>query len=245
MTTVLPPAGFRGENGYSLDVQNVSGSHGPLEETLSIDRRSHRLTDDAIQVPGRWLTVSPYLERDHQLDLESIDTPNRLLALALRQLQPATTEYAKVRYDEALDWRNIMSTLRILVATEGYRWTRHSFYVVEFRSKLKQNVDVDLLFKLDKESHVEATKSGGLLKYWYGTPDTERRNLATCLWRSRDDAINGGLGPWHKQARAAIVQMYEEIDVKGLRLTIDDDVSSWSFGPYSESRSEHSGGAQS
>jgi len=131
-------------------------------------------------VPTRWLTVSPYLEREHLLDLDSVDTPNRLLALALTELEAATPQYATVRYEEALDWDSLNVTLKSLAAKEGYRWTRHEFYVVEFRSKLKKDIDVDLLFRLDKESHIEATASGGLLKYWYGVPDENRRNLATC-----------------------------------------------------------------
>lgn len=57
-------------------------------------------------------------------------------------------------------------------------------------------------------------------------------NCPQGLWRSKEDAVNGGRGPWHKQARAAIAQMYEMIDVHGLRLTIEDDVEDWSFGPY-------------
>ena len=52
------------------------------------------------------------------------------------------------------------------------------------------------------------------------------------LWRSKDDAIKGGRGPWHKQARAVIPRMYEEICVKGLRLTIEDDVRGWFFASF-------------
>lgn len=52
------------------------------------------------------------------------------------------------------------------------------------------------------------------------------------LWRSKEDAIKGGRGPWHKQARAIIAKMYEEIDVKGLRLVIEEGVESWSFSPF-------------
>lgn len=252
MTEVLPRAGFKVKEDFvkrplvtenAVELDEVSG------ETFPIDILPHHHPNDLTNKHTHWLTVSPYLELEHQLDLESVDTPNRLLALALTQLRPATTDYATVTYAQALDWPQVMSTLKSLAASEGYRWTRHSFYVVEFRSKLKQNIDVDLLFRLDKESHIEATQSGGLLKYWYGVPNPERRNLATCelpcinsspssllivlgLWRSKEDAINGGLGPWHKQARAAIAQMYEEIDVKGLLLTIEDDVKDWSFTPY-------------
>lgn len=127
-----------------------------------------------------WLTVSPYLEPEHLLDLNSLDTPNRLLALALTELEPATADYATVKYEDAIDWSGLMLALKALVAREQYKWTRHEFYVVEFRSKLKKNIDVERLFQLDKQSHVEATQSGGLLKYWYGIPDVNRRNLATC-----------------------------------------------------------------
>ncbi|EXJ77915.1 hypothetical protein A1O3_09074 [Capronia epimyces CBS 606.96] len=235
MTTILPPAGLKVKEDFGVSplvAENVTDFKESPEEVLPIELRSHYLNGGFNRGTNRWLTVSAYLEPEHQLDIESVDTPNRLLALALTQLQPATPEYAKVSYNESLNWPKIMSTLKTLAATEGYRWTRQSFYVVEFRSRLKQDIDVDLLFKLDKESHIEATQSGGLLKYWFGVPDAERRNLATCLWRSKQDAINGGLGPWHKQARAVIAQMYEQIDVKGLLLTVEDDVEGWSFAPY-------------
>jgi hypothetical protein len=124
--------------------------------------------------------VSPYPEAAHLLDLNTLDAPNRLLALALVELEPATEHYATVKYEEALDWSSLMFTLKSLATREGYKWKRHEFYVVEFRSKLKKTVDADLLFRLDKESHIEATASGGLLKYWYGVPDANRSNLATC-----------------------------------------------------------------
>lgn len=145
-----------------------------------IQRQATQLLDEAAYETTHWLTVSPYPEQEHCLDLNTVDTPDRLLALASRELEPATPQYATVKYEEALDWDSMMYTLRSLAAKEGYRWTRHEFYVVEFRSKLKKQIDVDLLFRLDKESHIEATASGGLLKYWFGVPDENRRNLATC-----------------------------------------------------------------
>ncbi|KAL2444359.1 hypothetical protein ABEF95_016407 [Exophiala dermatitidis] len=237
MTTVLPPVALEVERetriyGKTLIARDVSESDHNAAEAL-IPEIPPQVSEKTF---GRerqgWLTVSPYLEPEHQLDLESIDTPNRLLAFALTHLQAATPHYATVDYNAAFNWEDVMSELKALSAAEGYRWKRKSFYVVEFRSKLKQDIDVDLLFRLDKESHAEATASGGLLKYWYGVANSERRNLATCLWRSKEDAVNGGRGPWHKQAGAAIAQMYEMIDVHGLRLTIEDDVEDWSFGPY-------------
>lgn len=129
---------------------------------------------------ARWFVVSPYLEQEHLLDLQSVDTPNRLLALALTVLAPATKEYATTAYQDAINWGDVMSRLKSLAREQGYTWTRQEFYVVDFRSKLMEDIDSELLFRLDKFSHVEATQSGGLLKYWYGTPDANRRNLATC-----------------------------------------------------------------
>lgn len=54
------------------------------------------------------------------------------------------------------------------------------------------------------------------------------------LWRSKEDAIAGGKGPQHKQARGVIPQMYESIDVKGLKLTIEDDVTDWKFEQWTD-----------
>ncbi|KAI1612093.1 hypothetical protein EDD37DRAFT_633707 [Exophiala viscosa] len=207
----------------NVTIRDISATEVPQPAQTDYQDRNGR---------PQWLTVSPYLEPEHLLDLRTLDTPNRLLALALTTLIPATTEYATIRYEDAFDWAKLMSSLRSLAKMEGYRWTHQELYVVEFRSKLKADIDVDLLLKLDKFSHAEATHAGNLLKYWYGVPSPERRNLATCLWRSKEDAILGGTGPWHKQARGVISAMYEQIDVKGLRLTIEDDIETWSFAPY-------------
>ena len=126
------------------------------------------------------IIASPYLEESHLLDVTTLDDQSRMLALALRDLTTATRDYAITAYEKAIDLEGLISSLRTLVIAEGSRWTEQSFYVVEFRSTLKLGIDRNLLFILDKKSHEEATQSGGLLKYWYGEPDAERRNLATC-----------------------------------------------------------------
>lgn len=129
---------------------------------------------------AHWLAASPYHGPSHLLDLRTLDTPNRLLAVALTTLSPTTQRYAITPYTRAFDWSSLFMRLRDLVNVEGITWARQDFYVVEFRSKLKAGIDNGLLFKLDKESHAEAAQSGGLLKYWFGDLDGERRNLATC-----------------------------------------------------------------
>lgn len=133
-------------------------------------------------IPDRsiYLINSPYTEPEHQLDLSTLDSQNQLLAQALAVLASATSSFATTPYQESLNWATVFSELKALVSSKGHNWTKQDFYVVEFRSKLKADIDKPLLFKLDKESHREATASGGLLKYWFGQPDAERRNLATC-----------------------------------------------------------------
>lgn len=127
------------------------------------------------------LQVSYYDATEHCLALSSVSTPYRLFALALSILNPSTSVYATAPYEDAFNWSEVMHTLKALASYERYHWPQTEFYVVDFRSQLKAELDRDKLFELDRESHREATQSGGLLKYWFGTPDSERKNLATCM----------------------------------------------------------------
>ena len=126
------------------------------------------------------LRASPYAGPEHLLHLETLDAQNRLMALALSSLSPAKPDYATASYQQAFHWNQVITLLATLAKEQRITWRKQSFYVVEFRSKLKENIDNDRLYLLDKQSHMEATSSGGLLKYWYGFPDSERYNLATC-----------------------------------------------------------------
>jgi hypothetical protein len=129
------------------------------------------------------LISSPYLDPDHILNLDTLDPQSRLFALALTKLRPQHTEYATATYEEGLNLDEVVKELKILSEELGLHWQEQDFYVVEFRSQLKTQIDNALLFRLDKESHREANISGGLLKYWFGEPDSARRNLATCTYR--------------------------------------------------------------
>ncbi len=64
-------------------------------------------------------------------------------------------------------------------------------------------------------------------RYWYGSPDPELRNLATCIWKSREDAVEGGRGPAHRKAAGATRSMYAYWKIDQHRLTIDENVGSW------------------
>jgi hypothetical protein len=126
------------------------------------------------------LKASPYAGPEHLLHLDTLEIQNRLMALALSSLSPTRPDYATAAYQQAFNWDQVVALLANLAREQRIAWKKQSFYVVEFRSKLKENIDNDQLYLLDRQSHMEATASGGLLKYWYGIPDSERYNLATC-----------------------------------------------------------------
>ena len=137
------------------------------------------LAETAPQNKEDLIITSPYA--DHLLNLESLDTPNQLLAKALTILQPIRPDYARVpSYTETFNWEQVFTLLRQL-SHEGSTWKRRHFYVVVFPSILSPDADSQRLHELDKQSHREATVSGGLLKYWFGVKDEARRNLATCM----------------------------------------------------------------
>lgn len=67
----------------------------------------------------------------------------------------------------------------------------------------------------------------GFLKYWFGAPDGEGRNLATCIWRSKADARRGSGGLMHRKAAMAARPSYEWFGIQGLRLVVGDGVEEW------------------
>jgi hypothetical protein len=44
----------------------------------------------------------------------------------------------------------------------------------------------------------------------------------TGIWRNREDARLGGLGPWHKKARLAARELYEAITFTIRKFVIED-----------------------
>ncbi|KAJ5684621.1 uncharacterized protein N7477_000966 [Penicillium maclennaniae] len=180
------------------------------------------------------LISSPYNDSAHLLDLNRLDTQNRLLSLALASFRPIRDDYATAAYLDSFNWQEVFDRVKAYADAECHEWTTQSFYLVEFRSVLNPGIDQDRLHALDAYSHQEATTSGGLLKYWFGTKNEKRQNLATCIWRSREDARVGGLGPWHAKARAAAREMYESIVFTTMKLEIGNNVKDWKIGPWHE-----------
>ncbi|EGY16648.1 hypothetical protein VD0002_g9488 [Verticillium dahliae] len=178
---------------------------------------------------ARWLVHSPYTERDHQLDLHTLDHENALLARAMTKMECTRTDYATAPYTESFNWQDVHDELRRLVKESGKPFKETSFYVVVFLSQIPPTTVYADLGALDKEAHREANEFGGFLKYWFGAPDAEGRNLATCFWRSRPDAVRAGHGPAHRKAARATASMYSFWKIDRHRLIIKDDAESFEF----------------
>ena len=144
----------------------------PQAPTPPID---HRQAD-----AGDFLVVSPYTFAPHLLDLRKLDVSHQLLAKALTHLDSVRPDYAKAPYTDSFNWPTVLTQLKTRVQENDYTWKRQHFYIVVFRSQIPPSTNRIELGELDQRSHAEATKSGGLLKYWFGMPDADGRNLATC-----------------------------------------------------------------
>lgn len=123
---------------------------------------------------------SPYDDPVNHLNLQELELPYRLFALALTQFNNIRPDYATAPYVESFNLPFVFSVLRRLCERHGIHWQRTEFYLVIFRSQLLRTADRVRLGELDKNSHEEACASGGLLTYWFGSPDADMRNLATC-----------------------------------------------------------------
>lgn len=183
---------------------------------------------------GRFIVQSPYTEQDHLLDLNTLDHENTLFATALAKLESIRDDYATAPYAESFNWPVVFEELQRLVKESGVGFKETSFYVVAFRSQIKPSTDYSHLGELDKAAHAEAVASGGFLKYWFGSPDPELRNLATCLWRSREEAIVGGRGPSHRKAAGATRSLYAYWKIDQHRLTIKENAEGWEFADWAE-----------
>ncbi|KAL9933254.1 hypothetical protein V8E36_007972 [Tilletia maclaganii] len=89
-----------------------------------------------------------------------------------------------------------------------------TWYGVAFRSARREGSESANLYEADRRAHEEAVDSGGLLMYWYGTPNVVTgENLATCVWTSRADAIAASRLPIHAEAAAHSLPAFRVYDL--------------------------------
>ncbi|KAH7330092.1 hypothetical protein BKA65DRAFT_565173 [Rhexocercosporidium sp. MPI-PUGE-AT-0058] len=227
MATTLPaPSLSEGISQTQAAAFQLNGSTTARSSTVSVNK-----------VPSapkkELLVVSPYLEEPHLLDLSTLDTANQLLAKALIDLKFIRDDHRTAAYVESFNWPEIIDSVRKLAEASEFKWKTTDFYIVVFRSRIPPTTAYSDLGILDKAAHAEATESGGFLKYIFSSPDLDGRNLATCVWRSKQDASIGSVGPHHRRAAQATRSMYTEWAIERLRLIIDDDIKSWKIVDWS------------
>lgn len=110
------------------------------------------------------LVTSPYTDKEHLLDLSTVNVACQILARALAVMKAIRTDYATAPYTEAFNWAEVVNEVRGLTKSLGFNWTGKSFYVVVFRSRIPPSTDRSHLSLLDRKSHEEAVQGGGLLK---------------------------------------------------------------------------------
>ena len=98
---------------------------------------------------------SPYNDPANYLDLTTLSKPARLFALALTHFDAVRPDYATSSYMVTFNFDVVFEVLRDMCADVGIQWQRQEFYVVIFRSKLRDEADRARLGHLDQESHRE------------------------------------------------------------------------------------------
>ncbi|KAI0032250.1 hypothetical protein K488DRAFT_13806, partial [Vararia minispora EC-137] len=157
--------------------------------------------------------------------LPDIDPTSLSLHKALHSFSPATEHYASAPYAEAFNWDELE-----LPEDEEREW-----YCVAFRSKRKAGSENEPLYDADRLAHEEAVRNGGLILYWYGTPDKESGlNLATCIWQSRAHAIAANSRPDHIKAMLLAAASYERYDLERYRLVKERGIRNVSVHIYTD-----------
>lgn len=111
----------------------------------------------------RFVIKSTYTDKEHLLDLETVDSESAILAKALVRLRAVRDDYAVAPYNDSFNWPDVMSEARQLAKAFGKGFKETSFYTVTFRSQIRPSTDYSHLGALDKAAHTEAVASGGFL----------------------------------------------------------------------------------
>lgn len=126
--------------------------------------------------------ASRYL--DHLLDLARLSVEYHRILESFHPVDNSSNAYSS--YLEAFNLDIFIDFVRKYSIQLNFTFHPTTVYIIVFRSALYEEIrnsseKRQFIANVDKASHAEANKSGGLRKYWFGTPDdTHGRNLATC-----------------------------------------------------------------
>lgn len=113
-------------------------------------------------------------------------------------LAPAAAGYATLPIAEAFTWDRSAKDL------EPGEW-----YLVAFRSVLRDTADEALLWEHDRRAHQEARLQPGFVHYFHGEPNELHQCLSFCLWDSRGHAREAAKGAAHLEAVGLVAEMYD------------------------------------
>ncbi len=119
------------------------------------------------------------------------------------RLVPVKAGYQTAPILEAFNWSYTLADI------EQGRW-----YLIVFRSMRRHDVDDELLGDHDDMAFAEAMSSGGLLRYYKGAMDRERRCLSLCVWEKRKQAEVATDLPQHRDAAQLTNRFYVWYDVE-------------------------------
>ena len=119
------------------------------------------------------------------------------------RLVPARAGYQTAPIQEAFNWSYTL---------ENVDWGR--WYLIVFRSMRRADADDELLSRHDDLAFAEALASGGLLRYYKGALDREKRCLSLCVWDRRRSAEVATRMSEHRAAARLTRRFYHWYDVE-------------------------------
>jgi hypothetical protein len=138
-------------------------------------------------------------------------------------LEPTCPDYARLPVAAAFTWAVCVT------ASDAGEW-----YLVAFRSILRDSADLDRLREFDDRAHDEAQSSRGFVHYLKGPANDRGECLSFCLWTSRAHARAAAGRPAHREAVTVAHGTYERYALEFLRVTKRRGVTEFEFTPYDE-----------
>lgn len=114
------------------------------------------------------------------------------------RLAPVSAAYASLPIADGFTWGDCVEDL------EPGEW-----YLVAFRSVIRDSADHALLWEHDRLAHREARRQRGFVHYFHGEPNERGECLSFCLWDSRRHAREAAKGRAHLKAVGLVAEMYE------------------------------------
>jgi len=139
------------------------------------------------------------------------------------RLEPTCPDYARLPVASAFTWADCAT-----VADMG------EWYLVAFRSTLRESADRDRLRDYDDRAHDEAKSARGFVHYFKGPANDRGECLSFCLWTSRAHARAAAGGPAHLEAVTIARGTYERYTLEFLRLIKRPGAAAFEFQPFDE-----------